>query len=277
MQALGWVIWAFGCLVLIRGVMRLRKPRGRIVRGFFCLVTAAALALTFFTPMSKFHLLWILPLPLLLGLLGFGLLAGGSLTYHKLTARKPEKKTLPAGSFAPFGELTWTKYDWWEGEVRLPAWAGFQSRRGPYGSQDSESPSDGTVEVNVQPGKGDAPLEPSKEQCRAIEFQIEHGEEVVEAVLTALLPHYRQMKEDWEADGEPDDELMPPVAESAEFRKMIGLNIVHVLPYASEGLGYLGFEFGCDWEDEHGLGVVVHGKRVVDIGQASDAFDWRPD
>jgi hypothetical protein len=35
---------------------------------------------------------------------------------------------------------------------------------------------------------------------------------------------------------------------------------------------YVGFEFGCTWDDEHGLGVLMHGERVVDVGGAETAF-----
>ena len=108
MKILGWIIWGLGCLLLLGSLRRLRKPRGRVFRIIFFVITATALVVTLLTPVSKFHLLWILPLRLLLGLLGFGLLAGGALTYHKLTARKPKKTLLPANTFPPFGELKWT-------------------------------------------------------------------------------------------------------------------------------------------------------------------------
>jgi len=272
MTMLGWIIWAMGLLLLVNGLWRLRKPKGRIFRVIKCLFTATALVVTAVTPFSKFHLLWILPLPILLGVLGFGLLAGGAVTYHKLTARKPAKPTLPAGSFPPFGTLKWSDYEWWEGEIRLPAWAGFQSRGGPYGARDSDSPSDGSAAVHVNPAPAPALLEPTEAQCRALAFQIEQGEVVVEAVLSALLTYYRDLKKTWEAD----DEHMPPVSSAADFRKHIGLNQVHVLSDVQDGLAYIGLEFGCTWDDEHGLGIVVHGARVVEIDDAQIAFSWSP-
>jgi hypothetical protein len=272
MNALGWILWGLGCLSLLSGLTGLGRPKGRIKRIIFCTITATALALSYFTPFSKFHLLWVIPLRYLAGLLGFGLLAGGALTYHKLTERTPEKRILPANSFPPFGELKWDSGDW-EGQIRLPAWAGFQSRGGPYGSQDSERAADGSAKVMIKPPGDAEKLEPTADQCRALEFQIQHGEEVVEAVLEALLPKYREWKNDWQLD----DELMPPVSSAPDFRKMMGLSIVHVRPQAADGLAYVGLEIGCDWEEEHGLGVVVHGKRVVDIGDASTAFEWTPD
>ena len=268
METLGWLIWAFSCVLLLYGLTALHQKKRRGRRIFFCIRIAAGLALSYFTSFSKFHLLWIVPLPTLLVVLGMGSLIGGSLAWHKFTARKPKSTTLPAGSFPPFGTLQWSD-EAWEGEVSLPAWAGFQSRGGAYCSEDSEKPSDGRLKVTVKPEEK-GPLEPSEAQCLAVKFQIEHGQEVVDAVLAALLPHYLKFRK------EGNSEEMPLVSDASEFRKMIGIGNVYVLPHASEEHAYIGFEFGCDWEAEHGLGIVVHRDRVIEIGEGEIAFSWSP-
>ena len=106
-----------------------------------------------------------------------------------------------------------------------------------------------------------------------MQFQIENGQAVVQSVLAALLPYHLTMKKEWELD----DELMPPVTSVEDFRKQIGLSQVHVLEHEVDGMAYIGLELGCEWEDEHGLGIVVRGSRVVEIGEADIAFCWRPD
>ena len=41
---------------------------------------------------------------------------------------------------------------------------------------------------------------------------------------------------------------------------------------------YIGFLFSCDWDDEHGLGVMMHGTRLVQIGGADTAIlEWIAD
>jgi hypothetical protein len=240
MNSLGWIIWGFGFLLLLKNLVQLRTKKRRVRRAVFSAITATALALTFFTPFSKFHLLWILPLHFILGLLAFGGLAAAGLAHHKLTARKPERKILPSGAFPPFDELNWSDYEWWEGTMRLPAWAGFQARGGPYNSIDSDSAGDGSAAVNVKPPETGTELEPTPEQCRAITFQIEHGDEVVKALLNALLPYYRELKDDWEAS----EDHMPPITDASEFRKKIGLGQIHVLSCSANGLAYIGLEFG---------------------------------
>lgn len=52
----------------------------------------------------------------------------------------------------------------------------------------------------------------------------------------------------------------------------MGLTTVHVLSASLDGKAYVGFELGCDWDEEHGAGVLLHGKRVVDVGHASVSF-----
>ena len=40
-------------------------------------------------------------------------------------------------------------------------------------------------------------------------------------------------------------------------------------------IAYIGFELGCVWDEEHGLGVMTHRDRVVDVGGADTAFtEW---
>jgi hypothetical protein len=53
---------------------------------------------------------------------------------------------------------------------------------------------------------------------------------------------------------------------------LIGLDSVSVHPLLKEGLPYIGYEFGCTWDDEHGLGVLMHGRRVVEVGDAGTAI-----
>src|SRR6476660_8426439 len=38
MKTLAWVVWGLGCLLLVNNLAGLRKPRGRILRLFFCLI-----------------------------------------------------------------------------------------------------------------------------------------------------------------------------------------------------------------------------------------------
>jgi hypothetical protein len=65
---------------------------------------------------------------------------------------------------------------------------------------------------------------------------------------------------------------MSPVEDARSFQTLIGLHTIYVHQVQKAGLPYVGFEFGCTWDTEHGLGALMHGARVVEIGGAETAF-----
>jgi hypothetical protein len=169
----------------------------------------------------------------------------------------------------PFPLLTWDDYSW-AGEVRLPSWAGFQSRRGPYGSVSTATPSDGTARLTVD---AEAKASPTPEQVAAFRHLLENEATVAEAVGRALLDYYpgeRAAYLDAYDLGESDE--MPEVTALAGLRSLVGLGSVHVLSLAKDGMACIGFEFGCVWDGEHGAGVMSHRGRVIATGQADCSF-----
>lgn len=174
----------------------------------------------------------------------------------------------------PLPLLLWNVHAW-QGEYVFPAWAGFQSRRGAYGSRDSQKASDGRVTVRV--ASPSAMLQPSADQVAGFASLVQHQAVIRDTLLDALLPRYRNWREDWADAMDPQEfeETMPDVSLLLEFRQLIGLSHVHVLKESSKGIAYIGFELGCTWDREHGLGFMTHGQRVVDVGGADTSFlEW---
>jgi hypothetical protein len=44
------------------------------------------------------------------------------------------------------------------------------------------------------------------------------------------------------------------------------------MPTPKDGFTPVGFEFGCDWDEEHGFGVLTHAGHVLEWGAADTAF-----
>ena len=65
---------------------------------------------------------------------------------------------------------------------------------------------------------------------------------------------------------------MPDIESAMELRSLIGLHTIHVHPCVDGDVPYAGLELGCTWEAEHGLGILMHGDRVVKIGWADTAL-----
>lgn len=180
----------------------------------------------------------------------------------------------------PFPPLHW-HHETWTCDLVLPEWAGFQTRRGPYNAVSSPAPSDGTVRIRVVVAGSDR-VAPTADQTAAFHYLREHGRAVRDAILASVFAQYPQLREDYLDAFDEEDEDFPEIAAGVpaldrpdQLAGLMGLGNVFLLTQGRDGVTYIGFEFGCEWESEHGLGVLTHRARIIDIGQAPTAFDCR--
>jgi hypothetical protein len=163
------------------------------------------------------------------------------------------------------------KNRWWTTNVCLPSWKGFQNRTGAYGALDEPIVSDGFTKIVFAPeGRGNDPL--SDLEIASVRWVIENEGIIGRSLLDSLLSAYSELQVKYRLEGIEKIELMPDIASRDDFRPLIGLTAVNVHQVQKDGLPYAGFEFGCRWDDEHGLGVLMHGARAVQIGMADTAI-----
>jgi hypothetical protein len=157
----------------------------------------------------------------------------------------------------------------WTANVTLPSWRGFQSRKDVYGARDSAVPSDGRVRIVFAPeGRGSEPL--TEAELSAVRWVMDHEASLANALLSSLLKEYPLLQDQY--SDEMKGELMPDVQSVDDLRALIGLSSVNVHQVQKDGVPYIGFEFGCTWDEEHGLGILMHGTRTVQIGGADTAI-----
>jgi hypothetical protein len=167
-------------------------------------------------------------------------------------------------------DFTWNKH-FWTTNVCLPSWRGFQSRGGPYATLDSTAPTDGFVQLVFAPeGRDHAPLR--DEEVDLVNRALALQEEMQRSVLGALLSGYPALQKKYERFlGREFARRMPNVTVLADFQRLIGLHALHVHNVFRRE-PYVGMEFGCTWDVEHGLGAMMCGARVVEVGGADTAF-----
>ena len=161
----------------------------------------------------------------------------------------------------------------WQTNAVLPEWSGYQSRLGPYGSKDGTGVSDGTVRIGLAlDGRRDGP--PTPDERAYIRWFTENHAEQAGALVSALFAALPTLRSDYlSAWMLPEDDQSFPVIERVEdLRNVMGLHDVHIHGLAKDGVPLVGYEFGCDWEEEHGLGVLMCGMHVLEIGHADSSF-----
>lgn len=90
--------------------------------------------------------------------------------------------------------------------------------------------------------------------------------------MLSLLKEYPSLQERYGYLGKEKADMMSDIKSADDLRALIGLSSVNVHQVRKDGIPYVGFEFGCTWDDEHGLGVLMHGTRTVEIGGAHTAI-----
>ena len=159
---------------------------------------------------------------------------------------------------------------WWTARIRLVSWIGYQSRLGPYGAVDSSLPSDGTVSLVFAPeDRGIEPLDSRELQLLAWfeEHEKVVSEQVKKTIICWCSPDYPERLRKFDLD-----EALPIIRNENDLQKYIGILSINIHQIDREGIPYIGYEFGCDWEEEHGLGVLMHGARAVEVGFADTAI-----
>jgi hypothetical protein len=114
------------------------------------------------------------------------------------------------------------------------------------------------VPIFAPEGRGTEPL--NEQETRLIAWFVQNELSVSNATKNAIIewcsPDSVERASRFDFDGD-----FPLVEDEAALKRNIGLYSVHVHQIEHGGLPYIGYEFGCEWEEEHGLGLLMHGKR----------------
>ncbi len=156
--------------------------------------------------------------------------------------------------------------DNYEGVLSLNFWKDFRSRQVFCGSKETNSISEGFVKVRIEGKQVDSVKTTTLAQVNAIDFLINHSDKIRDALLTGLLNELSNLKEGY-------DNLTPDISGIEDIKKVIGLSYLHVMSSDKDDFAYVGFELDCEWDEEHGIGVIMHKDRIVTIGQAEITYD----
>jgi hypothetical protein len=204
------------------------------------------------------------------------------------TAERDEElaKFAAGGAGRAFPPLARDEDGAWVGKDVFPFWtrSDVAGRKGDRGADDRDAEQKhGIFPVHVngdeeaEDGVSEGWTEP---QRQAYSFLKQHEAVVGRAVLDALFRNYRDevlpRRADWfpyPLDPDEMERRLPAITSAEDVRRLVSFDGLFVWNRSRDGVAYTGFSFACAWDDEHGAGVVMHGDRVVEIGDAAAAFD----
>jgi hypothetical protein len=163
----------------------------------------------------------------------------------------------------PFPPLRWTGA-LWEGRVDLPVWRGFSAGQG----------TEDTVFLRVAPPPGGGEYrEPSPPQAAALRYLLSHDAAIRDNIVRAIYVNYPALQHEYGYDPDEAARVMPDLTGPDDLHNLIHLSTVHIFDTTWDGVAYEGFEFDCTWDAEHGLGVLTHRARMVEVGGAEVSYE----
>ncbi|MGB6295291.1 MAG: hypothetical protein WBF90_03790 [Rivularia sp. (in: cyanobacteria)] len=172
-----------------------------------------------------------------------------------------------------FPEFYWNDY-YWITSVIMTSFKGFQIRNGLYGSLSSNKTSDGTIHLAFKKeNQDDSKL--TQDEIDTVRWVINNEKGVHDALMSRLLEEYPAMRklalECFDSEEEAN-EFVPPLTTIDEIKKLCGIVAIYVYPLKSDK-PCIGIELGSTWSDnDHGVGVLLHGNNVVECGSAHIVF-----
>ncbi len=179
----------------------------------------------------------------------------------------------------PFPTLTLASWNDRGGELTgkgvFRHWAVLQSTT-PYNLCEDDGV--GTFYLTVN-SPADGHLRPVAEQTAAFQHLTDNAASVFSSILHSIYVEYEWMREDFAECLPPDEaaKFVPEVSAPNELLPLLSFGSITVHRVFSDGLAYIGLSFGCTWDREHGLGVLIHGSRIVSVGGCDTSFmEWIP-
>jgi hypothetical protein len=69
-----------------------------------------------------------------------------------------------------------------------------------------------------------------------------------------------------------EDEEIPAVENDSELKELLMPLRIYIHETVKDGYNYVGFGFDARWQEEHGIGVLMHKNRIVQHGGEDHAF-----
>lgn len=154
---------------------------------------------------------------------------------------------------------------WWVTTVPAAGWPG-ESGAGQLGGV-SPRP----VRVVFAP-EGRGPEDLADSELQLVGWCLAHLERLRDAALSALLDRYPALQQAYDLEPQEAEAWMPQVADVEELAALLTTTGIHIHQILHGDVPYLGLEFECRWDPEHGVGILLHGDEVVRIGGANTAF-----
>ncbi|HEX8637846.1 MAG TPA: hypothetical protein VF692_07290, partial [Pyrinomonadaceae bacterium] len=145
-----------------------------------------------------------------------------------------------------------------EARIVLEAWDGYLYKHRENGKEIT----DGKIRLDFGGYNGDKSINWQAE-INAYNHLLENQYEIRDSIIRSLIEKFDWLKETY--DWDQDDDVTPDAKVDFDFKGFIGPLSVSFDEESKDDIAYLEWHFQCEWDEEHGLAVITHQERVIDL------------
>jgi len=112
----------------------------------------------------------------------------------------------------------------------------------------------------------------SAKHNNGIEYLKNNQTTILESILSELLNKYPELQKNYDYPEESKQDFMPDVTQIKDFANLLSPSAIYITSVFKDNIPYIGYMFSCSWDSEHGLGVMMHKNKIIEIGGADTAF-----
>jgi hypothetical protein len=160
----------------------------------------------------------------------------------------------------------------WVGKVLLPSWAEAPEEEDGLGGDER---CDGIADLVVDAVDQTPEAPVMSEQVHAVQYLLDNEPAVCDAIVAAVFSEYPQIRRDYEWTREFNedwDDMLPAATDPKEVWALLCPSSVYVWELHRDGFAYVGIEFGCTWDEDHGFGIAMHKDRILEMGYGEVHF-----
>ena len=145
----------------------------------------------------------------------------------------------------------------WEGTIQLDFWEGFFE-------------TNGSISLNI--GGNKLIKEVNETHINGYYYLIDNQSIILNSILYSLKEIYYKLQEEYNYNGNEKSKYMPDIPNNEGFKNLLKPYKIFILDISKDKMPYIGFQFQCTWDYEHGLGVMTHNGIIVKIADADISF-----
>ncbi|MBD0287602.1 MAG: hypothetical protein ICV79_19590 [Flavisolibacter sp.] len=164
-----------------------------------------------------------------------------------------------------------------KGLIELPCWSGYYLYGDTCKLKKDKVVTNGRIELWVDGEMAaDGSLNFTQEQINAYFYLLKHQESIKHSILKVLKQEFPHLLSKEYVSWDHEDADMPKLSDLTQefdFKDYIGPESISIRDDVKEEAAYIQWRFRCRWDVEHGLDIITHKERVIEI--APEADPWK--